>query len=180
MSFCKQRQELLLVNQQQVSGYRTNQACRAQRPRAQVSRQHPVPHQVEQHRQHCQAVPGAGRALHQGSRNGERLPQRIRRPGRPGAPRMPVARQPPHVRRQHRIDHPHPAELPARRLAGQCRHRERLRIAPLDPVIGADVDHHARPVAQPGKEIRGMPTAAAAVVPVQPERLRADSRYRRI
>jgi len=49
-----------------------------------------------------------------------------------------------------------------------------------DPVIRAYVNHHARPAVQPGKEIRCMPPAAAAIVPVQPERLRADRRHRRI
>ena len=101
-------------------------------------------------------------------------------PGRPAQRAMPVTRQPPHVRREHRIDRPHPAELPASRLAGPGRDLERLRVPRLDPVIGADIDHHAGPVGQPGEEIRSMTPAPPAVMPVQPERLRRHRRHRRV
>ena len=55
-----------------------------------------------------------------GTPAGERLPQHLRDLGRPGAARMPVARQPAHVRRQHRIDHARPggtASPPLRQAA---------------------------------------------------------------
>jgi hypothetical protein len=49
---------------------------------------------------------------------------------------------------------------------------ERLSVLDLDPVICADIDHHASAVAQPGEEVRSMSPSAAPVMPAQPERLR--------
>jgi hypothetical protein len=111
-----------------------------------------MPHQVEQRRKNRQVVPGPGRPGQQRHRHGKCLPQRLHHDGRPGTPRMPVTRQPPHVSREHRVDRARPAELPACRLADPSRDLERLGIIRPDLVISADVDHHARSIRQPGEE----------------------------
>jgi len=88
---------------------------------------------------------------------------------------MPVAAQPADVTPRHRIDLPDPPELPAQQGARRRRHRERLGIRRLDPVVGAHVDDHAGPVSPPGEVVRGVPPPTTLTRPVQPERLRCDT-----
>jgi hypothetical protein len=83
---------------------------------------------------------------------------------------MAIARQPAHVRCEHRVQDADPPEPPAHLRARSFGRRERLGVPDLDPVIGADIDHHARAVDQPDEEVRGMPPTAP-VMPAQPERL---------
>jgi hypothetical protein len=66
------------------------------------------------------------------------IPSALAGPLIPAAPRVPVMRQPPHVRPQHRIDRARPPEFPARLTAGQRRHPEHLRVLRREPssVIG--------------------------------------------
>jgi hypothetical protein len=69
-----------------------------------------------------------------------------------------------------------PAEFPARRRARGRSDREHLRVLLRNPVIGADINHHAGPVRQAGEKVRRMPPVTAILAPpAQPERLR---RYR--
>ena len=68
-----------------------------------------------------------------------------------------------------------PPELPAQPGARLRRHRERLGIGRLDPVVGAHVDDCTGPVSPPGEIIRGVPPPAPLTRPVQPERLRRDT-----
>ena len=93
---------------------------------------------------------------------------------------MPVARQPPHVRREHRPGHSHPSELPAGLLAGLRGDRERLRVPLRDPVIRSDIDDHTGPVRAAGEEIRRVPPPSPSVVPGQPERLGGHRHHRRV
>ena len=88
---------------------------------------------------------------------------------------MPVPGQPADVTPQHRIDLPDPPELPVQPGARRRRHRERLGIRRLDPVVGAHVDDHAGPVSPPGEVVRGVPPPTTLTRPVQPERLRRDT-----
>ena len=61
---------------------------------------------------------------------------------------------------------------PAAAHAGRS-HREHLRVLLRDPVIRADIDHHASPAGQAGEKVRRMPPITATLtLPVQPERLR--------
>src|ERR1017187_8619330 len=57
----------------------------------------------------------------------------------------------------HRIDHPDPAELPARHLTCSRGHREHPGVPGRYLIIRADIDHHARPVTAPGEVIRDVP-----------------------
>lgn len=78
-----------------------------------------------------------------------------------------VARQPPHVRQQHRLRNPHALEDPPSRGAGPARHFERLGIARRDAIVGADVDDHGRAIRAAHEEVWGMPALTRTVVPVQ-------------
>ncbi len=91
-----------------------------------------------------------------------------------------VARQPPHVRQQHRLRGPHPLEAPPGLGAGPARHLERFGIARCDAVVGADVDNHGRAIRAAQEEVRGMPTLTRPVVPVQPERLGGNTHHSRV
>ena len=125
---------------------------------------------MEQRRQHRDPVADSFRPGQQRRRPDEHLQQ-------PGAvflaqaPRMPVPGEPAHVGGQHRVQRAHPAITPAHRLARRRGHLERLGVLRRDPVISADVDHHAALVCQPDEEIRGMPARLAARLPQQPEGL---------
>ena len=88
---------------------------------------------------------------------GERL-QQHRGDLRHQAPPVPVTRQPPHVRDQHRVKIPSPPVLPARQprrpaavTANVCR------IPFRDPVIGTDIHDHGAPVVPADEEVRSMP-----------------------
>ena len=152
----------------------------AQAARCPGRRHLPPPEQVKQHREDRQEVPGLSRPRQQRSRCGERPPQRARRSRAARAAGMPVTRQPPDVRRQDRVDRPHPAELPASRLAGPGSDLERLRVRlPIRSSARTSITTPVPP-AQPGEEIRGMARARMAVAPVQPERLRRHGRHRRV
>ena len=83
------------------------------RPDRQVRPEDVTPQQVEQHREDRDRITRLGRAGHQRDRSGEDVHQ----PGGhiPDAEtRMPVTRQPGHVRGQHRVKDAQPEETPAR------------------------------------------------------------------
>jgi hypothetical protein len=84
---------------------------------------------------------------------------------------MAIARQPAHIRGEHRIRGPDPPEPPAHLGASPLGRGERLGILDLDPVICPDIDHHASAVDQPGEEVRSMTPATVSVMPAQPKRL---------
>ena len=149
------------------------------RPAVTSADQHPLPQQVIQHRQDRHRIAGLAGPAHQRLRLREHPGQH---PGDIAAvtPPVPVAGQPPHVRRQHRARPGRPPEQPAHLTAGTPSRGERLRITRLDPVIRADVDHHPRPIGQPGEVIRGVPPLPAVLRPGQPERLRRERDHRRV
>ena len=151
----------------------------AQRGRRQVGDQHPGPQQVIQHRQHAERIARGSRARQQRGRAGENLPQPGRLPP-VQAPRMPVTGQPAHIGSKHRVQHPGPPVAPAHTFARTGRHLEDLRVPRRNLVISADIDHHCRPVGQPGEVVRGMPAGLPGPRPRQPEGLRGERHHLRI
>ena len=73
-------------------------------PLRQVSYQAPAPHQMKQHRQDLQPLPGPLRPGEQARAAGKHLHKGRSDIARCAAARVTVPRQPARVRRQHRID----------------------------------------------------------------------------
>jgi hypothetical protein len=107
-------------------------------------------------------------------------PDQVRGACRERVAGMAVARQPPQVRCQHRIQRPDPPVVPADLSAGPPGHLELVGIAVLDLIIGSHIDDHGAATTEPGEEVRRVPDPPPSARPAQPERLRDHSGYRRV
>ena len=144
--------------------------------RGQVGDQDLPPQQVKQRRQHRDRVTDS-RAPPATARLGEHLQQRGRDPGADTG--MAIAGQPAQVRRQHRVHRADPADTPNPPTRRPARSRRTPRRPPARSGHRPDIDHHTGAIAQPGEVVRGMPSALAALLPRQPERLRGEPHHHR-
>ena len=70
---------------------------------------------------------------------------------------MPVAGQPPLIRRHHRVHRPADRIPPPEQATGPAHGSERLPITVISPARRTGIHHQRAPAVQPGKEIRRVP-----------------------